>query len=256
MSTADASARTTAPGDRAAAAALVAGSLAGLVVMAAHPTARDAIRNAEAGAPNTLLVGVHVLGLLVQPLLLAGTLAVTRRLCARPPGAPPAAGSSAGWLAVGANVYFALASVAALAAATASGLVAPGVLRGYAAADAPARAAMLAALDYTGRLNRACARADVLLTGVALLLWSAAMLVDRPGASRPWPRALAGYGVVVGLALVAGAATGRWRLGVHGFGLVVLGQGVWMAGAAAHLWRAPASGGAGRRAPAGPVGGA
>jgi hypothetical protein len=214
--------------------------------MGLHPTGRDALRNAEAGAPNSLLGAVHALGLVAQPLLFAGTLALTRRLWARHAGvtgtpAGSVGGSAAGPLAVGATAYFALASVAALAAATASGFVAPGVLRGYAAADAPARAAMLAALDYTGRLNRAFARLDVLLTGVAVLLWSAAMLADRPGgAARPWPRAVAGYGVVLGLVLAAGAATGHLRLGVHGFGLVVLGQGLWMAGVAAHLWRAPA----------------
>ncbi len=219
--------------DRAAAAALLAGSLAGLVVMALHPTGRDAVRNAAAGAPNTLLTALHALGLLVQPLLLAGTLALTRRLWV---GAPA---SAAGPLAVAAAVYFAFASAAALAAATASGFVAPAVLRGWADADAPGRAAMLAALDYTGRLNRAFARLDVLLTGVAVLLWSAAMLVAR-GPARPWPRALGAYGVLLGAALAAGAATGHLRLGVHGFGLVVLGQGAWMAGAAAHLWRAPA----------------
>lgn len=224
--------------DRAAAAALLTGSLAGLAVMGLHPTGRDALRHAAAGVPDTRMVAVHVLGLLVQPLLLAGTLALTRRLWVRRVGV---AGSVAGPLAVGATTYFVLASVAALAAATASGFVAPSVLRGYARADEPARTAMLAALDYTGRLNRAFARLDVLLTGVAVVLWSAAMLVDRhQGGARPWSRAVAGYGVLVGLVLAAGAATGHLHLGVHGFGLVVVAQGVWMAGVAAHLWRTPA----------------
>ena len=231
--------------DRAAAVALLAGSLVGLGVMTLHPTGRDAVRAAAAGLPQTRLTAVHVAGLLVQPLLLAGTLALTRRLRA----APAAGGSAAaGPLAVTAAVYFACASAAALAAATTSGLIAPLALRDYAAADAPARAAMLAALDYTRMLNRSFARLDVLLTGAAVLLWSAAMLAARPRAPRPdaaatadalpaWPRALAGYGLVLGVALAAGAGSGRLRMDVHGFGLAVVGQGVWLAGVAVCLWR-------------------
>jgi hypothetical protein len=234
--------------DRAAAVALLAGSLVGLGVMTLHPTGRDAVRAAAAGLPQTRLTAVHVAGLLVQPLLLAGTLAVTRRLRA----APAAGGSAAaGPLAVTAAVYFACASAAALVAATASGLVAPLALRDYAAAGGPARAAMLAALDYTRLLNRSFARLDVLFTGAAVLLWSAAMLAARPrgprgpraaapataGALPAWPRALAGYGLVLGVALAAGAGSGRLRMDVHGFGLAVVGQGVWLAGVAVCLWR-------------------
>jgi hypothetical protein len=233
--------------DRAAAVALLAGSLVGLGVMTLHPTGRDAVRAAAAGLPQTRLTGVHVAGLLVQPLLLAGTLALTRRLRA----ASAAGGSAAaGPLAATAAVYFACASAAALVAATASGLVAPLALGDYAAADAPARTAMLAALDYTRMLNRSFARLDVLLTGAAVLLWSAAMLAARPRAPRPdasaavsatalpaWPRALAGYGLALGVALAAGAGSGRLRMDIHGFGLAVVGQGVWLAGVAACLWR-------------------
>jgi hypothetical protein len=229
--------------DRAAAVALLAGSLVGLGVMTLHPTGRDAVRAAAAGLPQTRLTAVHVAGLLVQPLLLAGTLAVTRRLRA----APAAGGSAAaGPLAVTAAVYFACASAAALVAATASGLVAPLALRDYAAAGGPARAAMLAALDYTRLLNRSFARLDVLFTGAAVLLWSAAMLAARPRGPRAsatadalpaWPRALAGYGLVLGVALAAGAGSGRLRMDVHGFGLAVVGQGVWLAGVAVCLWR-------------------
>lgn len=217
--------------DRRAALALLAGSFAGLVTMALHPTGHDVMRNAAAGAPNTRASAVHALALLAQPLVLAGTLALTRRLRMRRDGA--------GDVAVGAYVAFALAGVAAVIAAVASGFLAPGVLRGLETADEPTRVAMLHAWHYTGLVNQAFARFYVLLSGVAVLLWSGAMLSHRASPTYEWPRALAGYGLLLGVLLTVGAGSGYLRLDVHGFGLVALGQGVWMAGVAAHLWRAP-----------------
>jgi hypothetical protein len=209
--------------NRTAAIALLTGSFGGLVTMALHPTGHDLVRNASAGAPNTLVTAVHMLALLAQPLVLAGALALTLRLRARRD------------LAVGAYVFFALASVAAIIATAASGVLAPSVLRGLADADEPTRAAMLSALRYTGLLNRTFATIYVMLSGVAILLWSGAVL-----AGRELPRALGVYGLLLGVALLLGIATGHLRLDIHGFGLVVLGEGVWMAWAAAQLWRAEA----------------
>lgn len=206
--------------NRSAAAALVAGSLAGLLTMALHPTGRDLVRNASTGASNALVTAVHGMALLAQPLLVAGTLALTLRLRARRD------------LATAAFVCFAFASVAVTIAAAASGFLAPAVLAGLQGADAPARTGMLDALRYTGLLNRAFARIGVLFVGAALLLWSAAML-----AGRELPRALAAYGALAGAAMLGGVASGRLRLDVHGFGAVVLAQSVWMTWAAGALWR-------------------
>jgi hypothetical protein len=210
--------------DRPAAIALVAGSVAGLVTMALHPTAHDVVQNASTGATNTLVTTVHMLALLGQALVLAGTLALTLRLRAHRD------------VAVGAYVFFALASVAGMIGAVASGFLAPGVLHGLAAADESTRATMLNALHYAGVVNQTFVRIYVLFSGVAILLWSGAMLP-----SRELPRALAIYGRLLGVALTLGAASGHLRLDVHGFGLVVLGQDVWMTWAAVHLWRSPVS---------------
>jgi hypothetical protein len=92
---------------------------------------------------------------------------------------------------------------------------------------------MLSALRYTGLLNRTFATIYVMLSGVAILLWSGAML-----AGRELTRALGVYGLLLGVVLLLGITTGHLRLDIHGFGLVVLGEGVWMAWAAAQLWRA------------------
>lgn len=212
--------------DRAAAVALVVGVLAAAVTMALHPTGSDVVRNAAAGTSNALATGVHVLAMLAQPLLLAGTLALTRRLRARPD------------VATGAFIFYAFAGVAGVFAAATSGLVAPAVLRGLAEADPPTRDAMQRLHHYTGLLNQAFATLHVLFGGIAILLWSVAMR-----AVRSFSRALGAYGLVLGAALLLGIASGHLRLDVHGFGAVVLGEGVWLAWVAAHLWRGVDAGG-------------
>src|SRR5919202_509491 len=112
----------------------------------------------------------------------------------------------------------------ALVAGAASGLVGPSVVRGLAGADEAERAVMMDGLHYTGLLNQAFAKIFVMFSGVAILLWSAAMLAGRELA-----RALAVYGLVLGALLVLGILTGHLRLGIHGFGFVVLGESVWLA---------------------------
>ncbi|HSJ65875.1 MAG TPA: hypothetical protein VK922_18480 [Gemmatimonadaceae bacterium] len=207
--------------DRSAALALVAGSLAGLLVMALHPTGGEVSREAAAGGSMFLVQAVHWLAILAQPVLLAGTLALTLRLRARFA------------IAVGAFIFFAVAGVVVLIAAAASGLVSPGVLRGmHDAGDAGAAMTVQNFLHYTFLLNQAFARIYVVLGAVAIALWSWAIL-----GGRELPRALAVFGLLLGTALLAGLASGHLTLGIHGFGLVILGQSVWLIWAAAALWR-------------------
>ena len=103
--------------DRSAALALTAGSLAGLVIMALHPTGGDVARDATGGALR-LAKAVHWVAIVAQPLVLAGTLAITLRLRTRRD------------LAVGAFISFAVASICVILAAAASGIVSTGVYEG------------------------------------------------------------------------------------------------------------------------------
>jgi hypothetical protein len=207
--------------DRSAALALVAGSLAGLLVMAFHPTGGEVSREAAAGGSMVLVQAVHWLAIVVQPLLLAGTLGLTLRLRARRATA------------VGAFVFFALAIVSVMIAAAASGLVSPGVLRGmHDAGEAGATMSMQNFLHYTYLLNQAFARVYVVLGAIAIALWSWAIL-----GGHALPRGLALYGLLLGAALLVGLASGHLTLGIHGFGLVMLGQGAWLIWAAVALWR-------------------
>ncbi|MEX2182624.1 MAG: hypothetical protein WD771_11330 [Gemmatimonadaceae bacterium] len=205
--------------NRSAPIALVVGSLAGLVTMVLHPTGGDVVDVATAGGANALVTAVHALALLGQPLLLTGMLALTVQLRARRD------------LAIGAFVFFAFASVAVLIAGAASGFVSPAAVRGLGDADDLTRAGMMNAMHYTGLLNQAFAKIYVLFTGIALVLWAAAMLLGRE-----LSRALAVYGAILGVVLLAGVLTGQLRLDIHGFGAVVLGQGIWMVWTARRLW--------------------
>ena len=206
--------------DRLAALALTAGSLAGIVIMALHPTGSEVARDAAGGGAMSLAVAVHWLAIVAQPLILAGSLAITLRLRARRD------------VAVGAFVFFAVAGVAVTIAAAASGLVSPAVLRGMHDSEAGAMASMQNYLHYTSLLNQAFAGIYVVLGAIAIALWSAAIV-----AGRELPRALGRYGLALAAALLIGLASGHLTLGIHGFGLVVLGESAWMIWAAAALWR-------------------
>jgi hypothetical protein len=201
--------------------ALIVGTIAGPVTMGLHPTGHDALANAARGGHNTLTTAVHVLALAAQPLMLLGTLVLTLRLFAQRE------------LAVSAFVVYALATVAVMVAAAASGLIAPNVLAHYGAAQGAARDAMMAGLHYTGVINQAFAKVYVAFASVAIILWSAAML--RGGG---FSRALAVYGVVLSAVLLVGLLAGHLRMNVHGFGVVVVGQGLWMTWTGVLLWRA------------------
>jgi hypothetical protein len=204
---------------RSAALALTAGSVAGLVVMAFHPTGSEAAGDAT-GRTLTVVAAVHWLAIVAQPVLLAGAVGLTAHLRTRRDTA------------VAALVFFAVASLAVLIAAAASGLVSPGVLRGMHDSDAGGTMSMQNALHYTWLLNQAFARIYVVLGATGIALWSWAVL-----GGHELPRALGFYGLALGGVLVLGLASGHLSLGVHGFGLVILGQSVWMIWAAAGLWR-------------------
>ncbi len=209
------------PHNRSAAVALVLGFAAGLVTMATHPTGHDVIARASAGGANTLNSAVHVLALVGQALLVCGCLYLTLHLRARRD------------VAVAAFVAFAFGSVAIFIAAGASGFLAPMSVRGIGEADEVRRAAMLAALSYTGMINQAFAKLSVLFSCIAVALWSAAILVGRE-----MPRRLALFGLVAGTGLAGAVWMGVLPLHIHGFMLVVIVQGTWFTLVALHLWRA------------------
>jgi hypothetical protein len=198
---------------------LVIGTLAGFITMAFHPTGAEVVANAAAGGRNVLAVAMHLLALCGLPFVLAGLLGFTVMLRRRD-------------LAVLGFAFYLLGAVAAMIAAIASGLIAPEVAQLVTTTG-------MSALRYTRLINQSFAVIYAVLTAVALVVWSAALVIGRDGYTR-----LAIYGLVVGPVLLIVVVGGLLPLNVHGFGVVVGAQGIWCLSVASLLWarRAPSEG--------------
>ena len=198
--------------------ALIAGAVMGLVTMALHPTGGDVMRDAR--GQGALALAVHALALTAVPIAAYGAVALTRRLA---PG---------GGLAELALAFYAVSAVATLMAATASGLLAPGLIARLATLDGDARVVAGEVLHYNGSVNQAFARVLVGASSIAIGLWSAEIL--RTGRLH---RGTGVFGCVVALLTLVVLLSGHLRLDVHGFGAVVLAQSVWLVAVGMELRR-------------------
>jgi hypothetical protein len=206
--------------------ALIAGAAGGLLTMALHPTGRDLMTPGHFASMAALATAVHVLAIASLPVSFLGALALTRRLAA----------PSRLTLPVAALVVYGFALVAAMAAAAVSGLVAPHLAREILGAT-PQESAGLQLLAHFGwRLNQAFAQVFAVASAVALALWSAAIV-----RTRALPRGLGVYGLILGSVVALAVLAGHLRLDVHGFGLVMLGEGIWLLVAGGRMWRGAAS---------------
>jgi hypothetical protein len=199
--------------EEAGAAALIAGTIAMIGVMALHPTG---IGHADDVA-KTLRLGliVHAIAIGGAPLLTFGAFALTRSIGFDKPLA------SLGFVA------YAFGAVAVMLAATMSGLVAPRLIETLSAASVSEQSLTHGLLRLEWYLNQSFATLHVALFSAALIAWSLA-----------WPDkgALAAAVQIVGLAAGAGILawlfSGALTLDVHGMGAVVLAHGAWFALAA------------------------
>jgi hypothetical protein len=184
--------------------ALILGTAALIVVMALHPTGHQMASAGSAFAALALLnVLVHSLAILALPVLFFGALAWTRIAQTR--------------LSTVALVLYGFALVAGMGAALMSGFVAPDALRQLAHATTPQSQELWRALArYSGVLNQAFARVLAVGAAAAIVCWSASI--------KGWLR---WYGIVSGAAAILLAGSGMLRLDVHGFGAVMILQGIW-----------------------------
>jgi hypothetical protein len=197
--------------------ALIAGMAGSIITMALHPTAHDLGTPEHSASMMQLNIAVHSLALVCIPILFLGALGLTKYLAA------------SNRLAVSGLVLFGFAEVAVMIAATASGLIAPGLFH-HLAAD-PGRADMWrAVLALNGHLNQSFALLYVVAASVAVVLWSATILL-----SNTFSRALGVYGCILGPLTVIAVLSGHIRLNIHGFGLVILGHAIWFVTAGALL---------------------
>jgi hypothetical protein len=185
--------------ERAGAFALIAGTLAMIVVMAHHP---EGIHQGP-GAAATLRIAliVHAVAIATTPVLTFGMFAVTRYLGATP-------------VATLALVFYAFGALAVMLAATMSGLVAPRLIEAGADHDL---------LRLSWSLNQAFATIHVGLFSAALLFYALAW-----GSKGVMSAVVQIAGFVIGLGVLAWLVSGTLTLNVHGMGAVVLAQGLWI----------------------------
>lgn len=206
--------------DRLGGIALIAGAVAGLVTMSLHPTGHDLAAPGQFAASAFRNAAAHGLAIAGMPVSFLGALALSRRL------ASPAR------LATAALVIYGFSLAAVMSAAVVSGFVAPRLVRRMIDAAGPARDGWEMLLDYNYFLNQAFARVYVVASFAAIFLWSLAIVRTRalaPGVGV--------YGLVLAPVAILAVASGHVRLGVHGFGLIVLAQSLWLIVAGARLMR-------------------
>ncbi|HKQ60475.1 MAG TPA: hypothetical protein VJS92_04270 [Candidatus Polarisedimenticolaceae bacterium] len=200
---------------------LIAGALAGVVVMAFHPSGLGPL-GTEAGqriARTNVLV--HGLALVAVPVTFLGLLGVARRL--GPTGLTSAA-----------LVAFGYGSAAVMSAAIASGFVATDTAAQIVAAEGSR--VPQAFLVYTHAWNQGYARVYAAAFAAGTLLFSAAML---RGPARMGAAAIAG--LVIGAFLLLGVLSGYLTMSLHGFALLTLLQSSWFVGLGGWLCRESAA---------------
>ena len=191
--------------------ALIVGTVAAIVTMAFHPTGFDPHASVEAVAYDmSILVAVHTLALLSVPLLVFGFAGVTMR---------------AGWHrpeALLAFIIYALSAVAIMFAGIADGLINAALIPEMTGASDLKLQALKAALSYNFQFNQACAKVFVVGTSLAIILWSITLF--RLGVLE---RRIGIIGWCISLVALFGLLSGHVHMSAHGFGLIVLLQGVW-----------------------------
>ena len=211
--------------DRKSGLALITGMLGTIITMAFHPTFNDvAGQGSHAHIMMHVNVAVHALALIAMPIIFLGALGLTRRL------------DAPNRLAVSALVLFGFAEVAGMIGGTASGLIAPGLIRNLNAAASGQDQTWRAVLDLDGRINQSFILLYVVSSALAIVCWSAAILKGKS-----FGRWLGTYGCIFGPLVALAVLSGHVRLNVHGFGLVVLVEAVWFVGVGLTLWRSPSA---------------
>jgi hypothetical protein len=200
--------------------ALVAGSAGMIITMALHPMGR--IAPAELEAVVRKLLAVHSVALASIPLLLLGAWGMARRLSGP---------DRLSWAGLG---VFGYAVAAILTGAVFDGLVEPRLLQQIVGTEGPTREVWQTIMKYNGIVDSAFVRVYVVAAGVAILLWSAAVVKNK---QLGWGLAL--YGGLLGLITVIGVLAGMLRPQSHGFALVIVGEALWFLVAGAALWREP-----------------
>jgi hypothetical protein len=202
--------------------ALIAGTVAMVITMTLHPSGHALLGAHGEGSVAFMVRFAHALAIAAMPILFLGALALSRRL-------------EKGQLATAALVFYGFGVVAGMAAAALSGFVAPVLARRITNTVPPEQETWRVLFSFNGALNQAFAIILAIASSIAILLWSVAIL------RRTSWRALGIYGVVIGAAITILVGSGILPLNIHGFGLVVLLQGIWFVIVGIRMMQLPAA---------------
>ncbi len=190
--------------------ALILGSAGSIITMALHPTGHDLQVPGQLGAVSHMIVAVHALALICLPVMFLGAWGLSRQL------------ASPNRLSMTALVFYGFATVAVMNAAAVSGFLSPYIAEQMAKPDSSMHDMWHAMMHYNGQLNQAFAMVFVVAASVAILLWSVAMLEQKN-----FSTSAGNYGCILGPVTIVAVMSGHVTLGVHGFGMIVLGQAIW-----------------------------
>jgi hypothetical protein len=200
-------------------AAMIAAAIAGIIIMAVHPTSHNLLAPGKFAMVAALGEAVHIVAIISTPVAFLGALALARHL------------DSPNRLAMSALAFYGFALVAILSAATLSGLVAIPILQKL--VEEPQAAAQWKGFaEYSGIMNQGFARIYTVLVSMAIALWSVQIV-----RSRMLARAAGIYGLVIAPVIFVAVGSGHVHLDVHGFGAVVLLQAIWFIAVSAALYR-------------------
>lgn len=180
---------------------MIAGALMGLLTMALHPR----------GADDVIRAPLHAFAMMSMPIAFYGALILTRRLSAQ------------GTFAELALVFYGAAMFAGVIAATASGLLLSELAAKAGTLEGPTRTMFNSLMWYNIHLNEVFAKVMVGASCVAIGLWSVDIL-----RTRLLRRSVALFGCITSVVLFGLLLSGWLEMSIHGFGSVVLLQGIWM----------------------------
>lgn len=188
--------------------------------MSLHPTGHDLFAPEQLEPMARMTMFVHVLALGWMPTLFMGAWGLSRQL------------KSPGRLSIVALVMYGFGMVAAMIAAAVSAFIFLNLARQIATGTPAAGDAARILFNYNVEIVQAFTRVLVLMSSVAIVLWSISVVKIRQlGTS------LGIYGCILGPVTVIAVFSGHLKLGVHGFGMIVLCQAIWYIAIGVGLWR-------------------
>lgn len=206
--------------------ALIVACLGAIVTVIFHPTGQDLLGQPDeiARRNEMITVATHSVALFSLPLFFFGFLGFSRRLGLDHPSVQAAI------------VFYGFALIAATCAVVINGIVAPIITRQIITADENTRQVLRLILMNNTLLNQAFDKVFIAAASLAIILWSVCLI--RAGS---FAKIIAILGCMLGLVSLLGIFSGRMRMNVHGFGLLMFGQIAWTILVAVYLLRSGSS---------------